>query len=191
MAEWKGQEEFPVIETDRLVLRQLLIEDAASLYQYWSDPDVTEYLTLESFANIQEAVAMIELLNGLPASKQGIRWVITRKEDNKVLGTCGFHNVKLEHSRAEIGYELGKEYWGQGVMKESLTAILNYGFNKMKYNRVEAFVNVGNSKSAKILAKRGFRLDGLLREYEFACGKFVDQHCYSLLKSDYELTFKK
>lgn len=127
----------------------------------------------------------MELLNGLPASRQGIRWAITRKEDDKVLGTCGFHNVKAEHSRAEMGYELGKEFWGQGVMQESLTAILDYGFNTLQYNRIEAFVNAGNCKSTRILAKMGFSLDGLLREYEFACGKFVDQYCYSLLKSEH------
>ena len=176
---------FPTIKTERLILRQLLTEDAVILQQYWSDPAVTEYLTLEPFKELQEAVVMIELLNSLPESNQGIRWVITSRLEGKVLGTCGFHNYNPEHSRAEMGYELGQAYWRQGFMTEALTAILHYGFEKMAYNRIEAFVNVGNIKSTGTLEKMGFKLDGLLREYEFARGKFVDQYCYSLLKSEY------
>ena len=175
---------FPTIETDRLICRQITIDDAALLHQYWSDSDVTEYFSLEPFKKLEETVAMIMLLKSLPENNQGIRWAITRKGDNKALGTCGFHNFKPEHFRAEMGYELGKEYWGQGIMAEALTAILGYGFNYMNYNRIEAFVNFGNVKSVKTLQKIGFKLDGLLREYEFNRGKFVNQYCYSLLKSD-------
>ena len=72
-------------------------------------------------------------------------------------------------------------------MTEALQAIIRYGFATMKYNRIEAFVNFGNIKSQKILEKNGFKLDGLLREYEFNRGKFVDQYCYSLLKSEYQV----
>lgn len=181
------QEQFPVLETDRLILRKLLIEDAAILQEYWSHPDVTKYLTLEPFKTVEEAIAMIELLNGLPASSQGIRWAITRKEDGKVLGTCGFHNYKPEHHRAEVGYELGNAYWKQGIMTEALTTILHYGFTMAGYNRIEAFVSIGNEKSSGILKKMGFKQDGLLREYEFARGGFVDLYCFSLLKSEFIL----
>lgn len=179
------QNAFPIIETERLVLRQLLEEDATVLQQYWSDPEVTEYLTLEPFKDLTEALEMIKLLRDLPEKSQGIRWGITEKHTGKVLGTCGFHNYKQEHARVEMGYELGSKYWRQGFMTEALTAILYYGFKKMEYNRIEAFVNVGNNKSTGTLEKMGFKLDGLLRQYEFARGKFVDQYCYSLLQSEY------
>lgn len=179
------RQEFPIIKTERLVLRNLLLEDAVTLKEYWSHPDVTKYLTLEPFKTVDEAVAMIELLNGLPMDNQGFRWAITRKEDGKVLGTCGFHNCKPEHCRAEVGYELGNDYWRQGIMAEALTAILQYGFSKAGYNRIEAFVTAGNEKSTGILEKLGFKQEGLLREYEFARGNFIDLYCYSLLKSEY------
>jgi ribosomal-protein-alanine N-acetyltransferase len=178
---------FPVITTSRLILRELTIEDAAVLHTYWSDPEVLEYLSLEPFANIQESLDMIEILKNLYGDNQGARWVITAKDSGKVLGTCGFHNFKSEHCRVEMGYELGKEYWRQGIMTEALQAIIHYGFATMQYNRIEAFVNFGNIKSQKILEKNGFKLDGLLREYEFNRGKFVDQYCYSLLKSEHQV----
>ena len=175
---------FPIITTDQLVCRQITTADAPILHQYWSDSDVTEYMSLEPFKNIEETLDMIALLNSLPENKEGIRWAITRKGDNRALGTCGFHNSKPEHFRVEMGYELGKEYWGQGIMTEALTAILDYGFKHMDYNRVEAFVNYGNMRSTGILEKLGFQREGILREYEYNRGKFVNQYCYSLLKSD-------
>ena len=175
---------FTQIETDNLVLRRISVEDAPVLYKYWSDQEVTKHLVLEPFKNLTEVIDMINLLNGLLEKNEGIRWGITKKEDNKVVGTCGFHNIKTEHLRAEMGYELGKEYWGQGIMAEALLAIISYGFNEMKFNRIESFVNSGNDKSVAILEKIGFQLDGMLREYEFARGKFIDQYCYSLLKKE-------
>ena len=176
---------FPILETERLLLRELVTTDVAVLYPYWTDPAVTEYFTLEPFKSIEEAQGMVTLLAGLYEANQGIRWAITRKSDQTVLGTCGFHNIKPEHYRAELGYELGKTYWGQGFMAEALKAIMEYGFNTFNYNRIEAFVNLGNVRSTRILEKMGFRLDGLLRQYEFARGQFVDQYCYSALKSDH------
>jgi [ribosomal protein S5]-alanine N-acetyltransferase len=188
----KESEIFPQLNTKRLLCRQITREDAWQLHQYWSDLAVTEYLSLEPFKRIEETMKMIAFLNSLPEDGQGIRWAITRKEDSKMLGTCGFHNHKPEHFRAEVGYEIGKEYWGQGLMAEALTAILDYGFHCLKYNRIEAFVNDGNVRSLKLLERTGFSRDGLLREYEFNRGKLVDQYCYSLLKREYQtsLTLK-
>ena len=179
-------EGFPIIKTNRLVCREITNEDAQILHQYWSDIDVTKYFSLDPFKTVEETLEMIALLNSMPENNQGIRWAITKATDGKVLGTCGFHNHSPEHFRAEMGYELGKEYWGQGIIDEAITAILDYGFSHMKYNRIEAFVNYGNFRSTRFLERMGFKLDGLLREYEFNRGKFDDQYCYSLLKTDWE-----
>ena len=179
-------ETFPVLRTERLICRQITTEDAKILHNYWSDPEVTRYFSMEPFHSLEETLEMIELLNGLPKSNQGIRWVVTRAGNGAVMGTCGFHNHKPEHFRAEMGYEIGKEHWGQGIMTEAIKAILQYGFHYMKFNRVEAFVNYGNDRSTRLLERTGFHLDGLLREYELNRGCFADQYCYSLLKRDWE-----
>jgi len=181
------EKSFPMIETERLVLREIVADDAAALHRYWSDEDVTEFMVLDPFAKIEDTQQMIVLLAGLYADGAGVRWAVVRKEDGVVLGTCGFHNLKPEHFRAEMGYEMGKEYWGRGLMAEALAAILGYGFDAMNFNRVEAFVNAGNTRSLRILEKLGFRLDGTLREYELARGRFVDQHCLSLLRRERRL----
>lgn len=179
-------DKFPVLETKRLLCREITAADAPTLHRYWSDPVVMEFLSLAPFTKLEETQEMISLVNLMPAAGQGFRWAITRKQDEQVLGTCGFHNGKPEHSRFEMGYELGREYWRQGIMSEALRAILSFGFQTMKINRVEAFVNHGNVRSTGILAKLGFQLDGILREYEKNRGKYVNQYCFSLLKSDWE-----
>lgn len=176
---------FPVIVTARLSLRELSPDDAAVLHKYWSDKAVTEYMVLDAFENIGTTERMIDLLAKLAHDGAGIRWAISLKAGGRVIGTCGFHNIKAEHSRAEMGYEMGKEYWGRGLMSEALQAILRHGYEVMDFNRVEAFVNVGNARSVQILRRLGFTLDGTLREYEYARGRFVDQHCFSLLKRDF------
>ena len=178
-------EPFPVLETERLVLRKLALSDADVLHTYWTDPAVTEYFTLDPFQSIDDTLNMIALLIALPETNQGYRWAITRKTDQVILGTCGFHNNKPEHRRIEMGYELGKAHWKQGYMSEALNTILNHGFTTRHYNRIEAFVNYGNIRSTQILKRMGFSQDGLLREYEFARGHFVDQYCYSLLRKEF------
>ena len=177
--------EFPVLETGRLILRELCQADAGALYPIWSDPRVTEYFVLEPFETLQQTQDMISLLTYLPEAEQGFRWAIALRATGTVVGTCGFHNRREEHCRTEIGYELSSNYWGQKIMTEALTAILTFGFCRLDFNRVEAFVNFGNVKSTGLLEKLGFTRDGLLREYEFARGVFVDQYCYSLLKSEF------
>ena len=170
---------FPNLATPRLILRSLCAEDAPALHRIWTDPAVTEHLVLEPFTSLEETEGMMRVLTDLWGFRQGIRWVL--EQQGRVLGTCGFHNLKEEHRRGELGYEMTPEAWGQGIMTEALAAVLDYAFGPLGLNRVEAFVNRGNHRSGAVLRRGGFSLDGCLREYEFSRGRFVDQECYSLL----------
>ncbi|HPD98374.1 MAG TPA: GNAT family N-acetyltransferase [Synergistales bacterium] len=174
---------FPVITTKRLVLRQLSRDDAPMLHNIWSDPVVLEFMVLDPFETLEEAIAMIELLDGLYETGTGVRWTVTLASDGTVMGTCGYHNWAKEHFRAETGYELGKDFWGKGYMKEAMSAILEFGFKEMDLNRVEALVTDGNERSLSLLKSLGFKVEGLLEEYEWARGKFQDQWICSLLRS--------
>jgi len=178
---------FPVIMTPRLILRNLSRDDGPYLHEIWTDPAVLEFMVLDPFETYEETHAMIDLLEGLYEKGEGIRWAITSASDGAVMGTCGFHNWKREHSRAEAGYELGKDFWGKGYMKEALSAVLEYGFVNMDLNRIEAFVNDGNEKSLGLLQSLEFKTEGLLRHYEWARGKFQDQWVCSLLRSENSL----
>ncbi|MEN6327604.1 MAG: GNAT family N-acetyltransferase [Syntrophomonas sp.] len=99
----------------------------------------TEYMNT-TFKTLKESQEMIDLLNSLPKSKEGMRWAIVDKNSADVMGSCGYHNVKAEHRRAEVGYELGHEYWGKGIMQEVMHVVLKHCFDDIGLNRIEAFI---------------------------------------------------
>ncbi len=171
------------LETTRFTLRKIKAGDLETLHSYWSDDVVTEYMNI-SFKSIEETQQMVELLNSLPETGEGRRWAIVDKKSGVVMGSCGYHNVKAEHRRAEVGYELGREYWGQGVIQEVMNPVIRHCFEDLKLNRLEAFVTVGNNRSLNTLEKLGFKPEGVLREYEFTQGNFHDQVVLALLRRD-------
>ncbi|HPJ26821.1 MAG TPA: GNAT family protein [Synergistaceae bacterium] len=177
---------FPVLQTPRLVLSELDESHAETLHKIWTDPRVLEYLVLDPFTELEQTREMISLLQGLHASGEGIRWGLIRESDGNILGTCGFHKWDREHHRVEIGYELTSDAWRHGFMSEAVRGALQYGFTEMDCNRVEALVTVGNKASSGFLKKNGFTLEGTLRQYEWARGKFQDQWMFSLLREEWQ-----
>lgn len=176
---------FISLETERLILRKIESRDIRALFAYWSDDRVTEHMNIDSFSSLWQARSMVKLLNGLVRREEGLRWAIVSKEDNKLLGTCGYHNVKKEHRRAEVGYELGIEHWGKGIMQEAIQAVLKHCFIKGDFNRIEALVNPDNQRSLNTLKKVGFSVEGELRDYEIAKGQSQNYIILSLLKRDW------
>ncbi|AWB43325.1 N-acetyltransferase [Paenibacillus sp. CAA11] len=162
-------------------------EDAPALFTYWSDRDVVRYMNVPPFGSEEEAWEMINLLNGLSETEDAMRWGIELKDGGLLIGSCGFNNWELDGAyRAEIGYEIGQEHWGQGYMSEALTALLEYGYNTMGLNRIEGLVDPRNEGSIRLLERVGFKNEGLLREYQQSQGEFVDLYMFSLLKREYQ-----
>lgn len=145
-----------------------------------------KYYGLAPFKTINEALNEILWYQSILNEQTGIRWGITLKGKDKVIGSCGFLNGVPEHYRTEIGYELSRDYWGHGIAGEALEAVIRYGFKYLKFQRIEALVEPPNIPSQKLIEKHGFIREGLLRNYEFTCGKFDDLYMYSLLKQDFD-----
>ncbi|MEK5529439.1 GNAT family protein [Viridibacillus sp. FSL R5-0468] len=178
---------FPILETDRLILRKVTEVDASSVLKYMSDNEVVKHIGLEPFNTVVDAMDEITWYQTIFEQGTGIRWGITLKENNEVIGSCGFLNRVPKHFRTEIGTELSKEYWGQGIASEAFEAVIKYGFENFKLQRIEALIDPENIASQKLVEKQGFIKEGLLRNYEFTCGKFDDLYMYSLLKQDFDL----
>ncbi|MFD1356950.1 GNAT family N-acetyltransferase [Fictibacillus halophilus] len=176
--------QFPIIETERLILRAVTKADAEDILLYLSDPDVVKHMGLEPFESIEDAHDEIAWYESIVKNGTGIRWGITLKEDGRVIGSCGFLNRVPKHFRSEAGFELSKEYWGKGIASEALEAVVRYGFQHLELERVEALIEPANLPSQRLVEKAGFQREGLLRHYEFTCGKFDDLYIYSLLKED-------
>ncbi|WP_102345966.1 GNAT family N-acetyltransferase [Bacillus sp. Marseille-P3661] len=170
--------------TKRLHLRKMIMTDAPKLFQIWSDPQVTEFMNITSFTNENQAIEMINLLDKLARDKKAIRYSIIQLETNELIGSCGFNVLDYENSKTEIGYDIGKPYWGNGYAPEAISALIKIAFYTLNLNRVEAKVEPANINSIKVLQKLKFTFEGTLRQAEKSKGKFIDLHIYSKLKSD-------
>ncbi|HAM79268.1 GNAT family N-acetyltransferase [Ornithinibacillus bavariensis] len=176
---------FPVLETKRILLRQIEKGDAQAIFEYLSDKEVMKHYGTEPFQTVDEAIRAISRYESLFMEKRGIRWGITLKGDNKVIGSCFFYDMVAEHYRTDIGFVLNKNYWGQGNAQEAVKAAINYGYEYLNINRIQAVIEPANVASQKLVERLGFLREGLLRSYEYFCGKFDDLYMFSLLKSDF------
>lgn len=178
---------FPILETERLVLRQITPEDSGDLFHYFSLDEVTKFYDVESFTNVQQAEELIDRWHQRFEKNLGIRWGITLKSENRVIGTCGYHGWMKHHFKAEIGYELTPDYWGKGFMTEAIQKVIEFGFREFGLNRIEAFVEPGNVNSRKVLEKVGFSEEGILKEHFYWRNQFVDTAIFALLKKNYQV----
>jgi ribosomal-protein-alanine N-acetyltransferase len=176
---------FPELETERLILRKISLADAQAIYNIFSDADVTRNMGEAPFNNIDQAKNLINFMNMLFDKNKAIRWGIIKKEDDTLIGTCGFNGWEINRgSRGEIAYDIGKLYWRRGYATEAVKEIIKFGFKTMGLFRIEAFTNVDAVPSKSLLTKLGFQQDGILRGYAFFHGQYWDQVCFSLLEKD-------
>jgi len=122
-------------------------------------------------------------------SKENVNYQIfdlVEKKNKIVIGSCGFHNWIKNHERSEIGYEIHKQYQNQGYMSEAIKKVINYGFQEMNLNRIEALIDPMNENSIRIVTKNGFKQEGILRGHYKNKNEFENSIMYSLLKSDYD-----
>ena len=180
-------QEFPHLETERLVLRRLYLSDAKSLFAILADEEVTKFYDDEAFTKISQAREQLESWAGGFDARRSVRWGITLREDDNVIGTCGYYGFHGWHARASIGYELARSCWRQGIMTEALDAVIGFGFREVGLNRIQAVVMPENDGSNKLLEKLGFQREGVSREYENWGEKgYVDVLMFSLLRCEYE-----
>lgn len=176
---------FPVLTTTRLVLRAPALADAPEIFRIMGDPQVTRYFGSHPMTSLQEAVERVEGIQQAFQEQTGIRWAMTLRDSGQFLGSCGFWRLIKPHDRAEIGYELAPEWWGQGLMVEAIAAVLPFGFATLGLHSVEAQIHPANTGSRRVLEKLGFAQEGYLREnfYDPVEAEFTDTAVFSLLKA--------
>lgn len=176
--------DFPSLETERLILTPLTTEHLDFVFRHFSDPDVNRYLVDEERVSTRAQAQEIVDFYAELAGKSYNRWVLVLKSEQRPIGTCGYHQWSRAHHRAEIGYDLEKASWRQGLMREALQTVIDFGFEKMALNRIGAMVHPENVASLGLLARLGFQKEGLLRDYYYQSEKFYDHWLLSLLKKD-------
>jgi ribosomal-protein-alanine N-acetyltransferase len=172
---------FPVLTTERLRLRQISETDVNEIFFLRSDERVMRYIDKAPARTPEDAYEFIRKTSELEKSADAVTWAICLKEDSKLLGIICLWNIKKEHYRAEVGYNLHPDYWGKGIMQEAIQEVINFGFKVMKLHSIEANINPDNEASIRLLEKNNFVREAYFRENYYYNGKFLDTAIYSLL----------
>ncbi len=157
---------FPIIKTERLILRGITHADTHAIFKNFSDPDIAKWFFEKPLSEVEQASKFIDQFNFEFQQGEGITWAIELKENNEFIGTCGYGDVELG-GKGEIGFDLAKEHWGKGFMSESLVAITDYGFSVLNLSKVEAHTYSNNVRAIQLLEKLGFQLDNVSEDSHY------------------------
>lgn len=175
------------IETDRLILRRFTIDDAEDMYNNWaSDPEVTKFLTWPTHSSVE--VSRYVLTDWVSHYGEGdfFNWAMELKENGQVIGNISVVEVKEKAEAADMGYCMGRAYWGRGLMPEALKAVMDYLFDVVGLNRVAACHDVNNPKSGRVMDKAGMKQEGILRGAGRNNQGICDEVWHSMIRSDRE-----
>jgi RimJ/RimL family protein N-acetyltransferase len=175
-----------ILETKRLTLRIPVAADAGAVFALRSDPVVQRYGSHPPWTDPAEATAWIERNGRAMASGEHVQFAIERREDAVVVGSCTLYALDAQCRRADVGYALAVSEWGQGYANEAVTALLDWGFDRLELNRVEADIDPRNTPSARALERLGFVREGHLRERWIVGGEVCDSFIYGLLRSEWK-----
>ena len=167
---------FPILTTEKLTLRQLVIADEQEIFTLRSDGEINKYLDRQVSNTIDDARNFINKVNENINKNESLYWAITLSDRNILVGTICLFGFSDENDKCEIGYELLTNFQGQGIMKEASEKVIDYAFNTIKVQKIEAFLHRDNQRSIKLLEKFSFRNSN---EPDKASPELI---CYNLTK---------
>ena len=183
-----AQQSLPMsaLPTERLILRKITMEDRDAVFSWAKDPVVSQYGSWSAHRTAHDTETFIEsCLKQYDVEGLG-PWVIQLRENNEVIGTCGFGYLDKLDRRGGIGYFLAQSHWGRGYATEAARAVLRFGFGALALNRIEARCMPVNAASERVMQKLGMKFEGLLRQDMFKDGQFHDVKLYARIAEDRE-----
>jgi len=171
--------DFPIIRINRLLLRQFVDSDIENVYKGLSDPEIIKYYGV-SYKTLEDTKAQMRFFSDLEKEGTGIWWAVCSLDNKTFYGAGGLNSLSKEHKKAEIGFWLLKEFWGQGVMP----VICNYGFDNLGLHRIEGLVETDNLNCKNAMKKLDFKHEGTMRDCEIKNGKFISLDIYAKLRSE-------
>ena len=175
----------PTLLTPRLVLRPVRMSDADDMYEYSRDPEVARHVLWEAHRSVHQTREYIRYLIRQYRNASPSTFAIALRDTGKVIGTIGFMWVQTDNRSAEVGYSLSRAYWNQGLMSEALSAVVEFGFNRLSLNRIEAQHECDNPASGRVMEHAGMRHEGTLRQRIYNKGRYVDVELYAIVRSDF------
>lgn len=171
---------------ERINLRKLKKSDVLSIYKNVKDREILRYTYIPYPYKLKYASEFIKNTHQRIRKKTAYELGIELKQTHQIIGMMSLMHIDYENRNGEVGYWLGKKYWGQGFAKEALRLILDFGFRKLKLVRIYARVMHPNTASYKLLEKVGFKYEGRMRKNIIKSGKWIDDLRYSILREEYE-----
>ena len=175
----------PDLVTPLLRLRRLTMRDAQDIYRYSRDPEVARHVLWDPHRSIGDSRAYLRYMLRRYRSHEPASWGIEYLETGRIIGTIGFMWIQEDNNAAEVGYSLARDCWGKGIMTEALRAVLQYGFDEMNLNRIEAQHETTNPASGAVMRKCHMQHEGTLRSRLFNKGRYVDVELYAILRRDF------
>jgi len=178
--------DLPTLVTARLILRKVTLDDAEDMFAYASAPEVATYVTWNPHRTVEDSRTFLQGVLDRYAQHVPANWGLVLKATGHLVGTCGFMSWFSDHRRAEIGFALGRRYWGQGLMTEAVRQVICWGFSECNLNRIEGECKPENLASARVMEKCGMTFEGTLRQFVFAKGRYHDVRLFSILRKEWQ-----
>lgn len=177
--------QLPEIRVDRVRLRWLTHDDVDNLFEVFGDSEVMKYWSSPPFDRRCQAVDLVDEIHRFFERKVLFQWGIERLEDQRVIGTCTLAEPSVQNRRAELGFALGREFWGRGYAREAVEALVEFAFETLRLHRLEADVDPRNAASITLVERIGFTREGTLRERWLVGGEVQDSAFFGLLRSEW------
>jgi len=176
----------PILEAGRVRLRALSDQDIDALFTIFSNPEVMRYWSFTPLIDRDAAGALLNSTREGFERRWLMKWGVALRDSDEVIGTVTLINLDFTHLRAEIGYALGRAFWGKGYIQEALRLLIEYAFQQLELHRIEADVDPRNAASIRTLERLGFKREGFLRERWQVGGEIQDALFYGLLRPEWE-----
>ncbi len=173
------------LETKRLILRKAAPEDAQPMYENWaSDPEVTKFLTWPPHSSPAVSEAVLKSWIEAYESADYYQWMIVLKDLNQPIGSISVVSKDDQVGKAEVGYCIGRRWWHKGIMSEALQAVIDFLFEEVHMNRIEAKHDPNNPHSGGVMRKCGMKYEGMARQSGWNNQGVCDIACYSILREE-------
>ncbi len=176
----------PTLETERLILRKMLVSDAGDVYDYSRRQEVTEFLSWTPHPDQGYTADYLRYLGQRYAVGDYFNWAVVEKKSGRVIGSCGFTRFDYANDAGEIGYVFNPDFCGQGYATEAVREVLRFGFVALKLHRIEAKYLRGNDRSAALLARIGMQPEGEHRQALLIKGAYRTVCYCAMLAGEYQ-----
>lgn len=180
-------EQFPLLKTNRLTLREIRPSDARAIYEMRSNGRVNQFIARPNMQQEIDALTIAERTIAAYLNKQAIGWAGILRDSEEIIGTCGFNSIDVINLRAEIGGEMATAYWGKNIAIEAVKAILAFGLYEMNLHTIEAKVMPNNRSAIFVLEQLGFVKEAHYKDRICFNETFIDMAVYTLISGNEKL----